>query len=333
MSKRVVVIRPATQVEGGSINLPIAITDVVNLQSSLNNRSLVGHIHSESEIDGLVGHLSGKAATSHTHEYEPIDNTILRSADIGVTVANYNHSHTGVYAAASGLIDHTNNYNNSHQVSFAQVISTLTENTDMPVGNNDFVIYGHTNEDSTISYYSKKLNNFAKKYKTKFIPGDAFQPSTTNGSAYATLYETTTNKNNIRYMDFAKDAIQYAEATWMLPLNWDGGTITAQFFWTCTGGSSSAGIVWGLKGRSFGNNELLDQELGTAQTVTDTWETDLANHKTSETSAITLAGTPAAGELIHLKAYREGTATADNLAVSARLLGVVIKYSVNSWSD
>lgn len=45
--------------------------------------------------------------TTHNHDgvYEPLDATILKDADIGVSVASQNHNHTGVYAPVLGADD------------------------------------------------------------------------------------------------------------------------------------------------------------------------------------------------------------------------------------
>lgn len=50
--------------------------------------------------------LDGKASTSHNHDgvYEPADATILKDADIGVTVAAQGHNHSGVYEPADATI-------------------------------------------------------------------------------------------------------------------------------------------------------------------------------------------------------------------------------------
>ena len=60
-----------------------------------------------SDQTDLNSALSGKSDTGHTHTgvYEPADATILKDADIGVTVAAQGHTHTGVYAPALGSDD------------------------------------------------------------------------------------------------------------------------------------------------------------------------------------------------------------------------------------
>lgn len=59
-----------------------------------------------SDQTDLNSALSGKAASDHVHTgvYEPADATILKDADIGVTVAAQGHTHAGVYEPADATI-------------------------------------------------------------------------------------------------------------------------------------------------------------------------------------------------------------------------------------
>lgn len=85
------------------------------------------------------------------------------------------------------------------------------------------------------------------------------------------------------------------------------------------------------------NNELLifagDVAFGTAQEVTDAYLTADDLHRSAETSEITLAGSPAAGDVVWFQAYRNATNGSDTLAADARLLGVIILYSTNTPTD
>lgn len=260
--------------------------------------------------------------------FEPADATILKDADIGVSIAAQSHSHS-YEPANSNIQSHISNTSNPHSATISQVMSGITEVTDSPDGLNDYMPFYDA---SASAWKYIKINNFAKRSKSIFIAAGAFIPSTTSGCAYATIAESSTNKQNIAYLDFSPTAIQYAETTFLMPDFWSGGTITAKFVWTATGGSATA-VRWGIAGRSYGDNELIDQALGTAVTVDDTWQTDLAVHHSPVSDAITIGGTPAGGELVQLRVYREGSASADTLAVNARLLGVILKYDVNKWGE
>lgn len=168
----------------------------------------------------------------------------------------------------------------------------------------------------------------AKTAGQLFLSGAGMWPSTTNGAAANAKVESATNKQNVYVLDFADGATKlFAEATVAMPSDWDGGTVTAEFFWL-TNGTGTGGVVWGCAGRSYGDQETLDQAFGTEQTVTDNGVAT-ANQvlKSSATGAITLGGTPAAGELVQFRVSRDPTNGSDTLAQTARLLGVMISYT------
>ena len=152
--------------------------------------------------------------------------------------------------------------------------------------------------------------------------------STTAGAATNAKVESTTNKQNVFVLAFAEGATTlYAEATVVMPSDWDGGTLTATFFWELAGTSTNS-VVWQCQGRSYGDAETIDQAWGTAQVIADAGSGTAGQVlKSGATPAITLAGTPAASELVQLRVLRDPTHASDNLAATARLLGVMVGYT------
>lgn len=89
--------------------------------SSLNWGILGGNLDNQTD---LKVRLSQKAAIDHNHDgtYEPADENILKSADIGVSIAAQAHNHNGTYEPANANIQsHITNTNNPHAVTKAQV--------------------------------------------------------------------------------------------------------------------------------------------------------------------------------------------------------------------
>ena len=153
-------------------------------------------------------------------------------------------------------------------------------------------------------------------------------PSTTNGAATNVKVEYVTNDQDLYHLDFADGATKlFAQATVAMPSDWNGGTVTAQFYWTKTGTSTNP-VLWGCAGRSYGDNEAIDQAWGTEITVQDAGQsTTNVVHISAATAAITLSGTPAAGELAQFRVSRDPTSGSDTLAATARLIGVMINYT------
>jgi hypothetical protein len=150
-------------------------------------------------------------------------------------------------------------------------------------------------------------------------------PSTTTGCAANAKVETGTNKLNYYALDFDAATQEYAEWSVIMPSDYNAGTVTAVFYWTAASGSGD--VVWGLQAMSGGNDDALDIAYGTAQEVTDTLIAAGDVHVTAATSAITIAGTPAAGDFVNFRVYRKAADGADTLAADARLLGVRVTFT------
>lgn len=172
------------------------------------------------------------------------------------------------------------------------------------------------------------VTKVVKTIQSLFLTATGATPSTTGGAATPVQVELGTNDIDLWLMDFDASTDESAQWTFAMPLNWDGGTVTAAFFWTANSTSTNS-VVWGAQGRAFGDDVTLDQAMGTAQTVTDA-NTATANqlHISSATPAITLAGSPAGGQLVQIKAYRDADNGSDTLAADARLIGIRLNYSV-----
>jgi hypothetical protein len=158
-----------------------------------------------------------------------------------------------------------------------------------------------------------------------FLSAAGMWPSTTAGCAANAKVEFGTNDVDMYTLDFDADADEYAQVSVWMPDDYDAGTVTAKFAWTAA--SSTGDVIWGLQGRAYANDDAIDAAWGTAQTVTDTLLATGDIHYTSATSAITLAGTPAAGELVQFRVYRDADAGGDTLAADGQLLGVKLTYS------
>jgi hypothetical protein len=175
---------------------------------------------------------------------------------------------------------------------------------------------------SNLDYLNNKVN-------AQFILlAGAMKPAAFSPAAPGEV-EMTTNKNNLVLMDFpgADGSLAEVDIAFPMPSDYGGGTVTAKFYWTANSTSTNA-VVWQIRARCVADDESLDGAYGTTQTVTDANKSSAYDLNISDaTPALTIAGTPAAGELVQWNIYRYADAAADTLAVTARLIAVAITYT------
>jgi hypothetical protein len=150
--------------------------------------------------------------------------------------------------------------------------------------------------------------------------------SQTNGANAINQVEAPTNHVNYIVADFLQSVQAFIEWQLALPADYNGGTLTAVFYWLSPTASTNS-VVWGLQGRAFANGNAIDAAYGTAQEVTQANGGNAVVNISTATAAITLAGTtPAAGQHAQFRAYRLGSGS-DNLAATARLLEIRVSYT------
>ena len=100
-----------------------------------------------------------------------------------------------------------------------------------------------------------------------------------------------------------------------------------------TAASGSGGVVFFLQGISYANSDAMDASWGTAVSSTDTLLTANDLHEGPTSTAITLAGTPAAGETVQFRIYRDISDASDTLTADAKLLGIYLKYTATQLAS
>lgn len=172
-----------------------------------------------------------------------------------------------------------------------------------------------------LDYLNAKINE-----EIQIGAGAMMSPIT--GGASPNQVEVGASTRNFATMDFPDGAsAKGAEFSLVLPSDYDGGTMTAIFHWTANSTSTNS-VVWQIAGVCFADDGTLDVAMGTYQTVTDANKSAAYDLNISAaTSAITIAGTPAAGKLCNFKILRDPTHASDDLAATAKLIAVVLTYT------
>lgn len=167
--------------------------------------------------------------------------------------------------------------------------------------------------------------------QTQYIPAQALTPTISNGCGSISYLETTAGNPDIIYLPFDSSSDEHAQFSVTMPNSWDLGTVTATFHWTAASGSG--GVAWGLQGVAVSDDDTIDVGQGTGVVVTDTFITAEDMHITSESSAITIGGSPAQGDHVFFMVYRDVSDAADTLAVDAYLIGVTLRYTTDAGND
>lgn len=156
------------------------------------------------------------------------------------------------------------------------------------------------------------------------------QPATTNGAA-AGVTETATNKVLYRTLDFDATTQEFAGFVLPMPKSWNEGAVTFRALWTAASGSG--GVAWALQGTAFSDDDALDTAYGTEQVVTDTLLSAGDLHRTAESTAITIAGSPAASDLVAFRVKRVPANVSDTLGVDAKLIGIELFITTDAGTD
>ena len=164
-----------------------------------------------------------------------------------------------------------------------------------------------------------------------FIPASAMWPRITNGCAFLAQSEMATSIVNIQTLDFDSSTQEFAQFQVSMPRKWNNGTITAEVYWTAALGSG--GVVFGLSGGAYSNDDALTVALGTAQTMTDTLLATNDLHITPTSSAITLAGSPADSDMLVFQLSRNPADGSDTLPNDAKVLGITLHLTTDAGKD
>jgi hypothetical protein len=165
-----------------------------------------------------------------------------------------------------------------------------------------------------------------------WIPRSDMIAATTSGPAASQL-ETTTNKVN--YLAFAFDATTQENAHFQkaMPKRWNEGTVTFQAYWSSTA-TDTDGVTWGLQGVALSDSDVFDAAFGTAQTVDDACQSTANElYITAESSAITIAGTPATNDLVAFRVFRDVADGNDTATEDALLVGIMLHVTTNAHND
>lgn len=321
----------ATDTTGGAVGDLIPFVDVSdsNASNKVTVQDLFTNVFANLTADTTGGATGDKllfsdASESNAAQTVTVDNLLTNGLQLLTTDA------TG--GATGDLIPFADasesNAGNKVTVAdlFYNAITNATDDT-TPETQADFVV---TRDNSASSYKKVRLDRVGIGKQTVWVPAGAMTARTTNGAASGTT-ESTTNKVMNKVLDFDTTTQEFAQFTVAFPKGWNEGTVTFIPYWTAASGSG--GVTWGLAGVAVSDDDVIDAAFGTAQTSADTLIATTDVHVGPESSAITIAGTPAAGDIVYFQVNRTVADANDTLAADARLIGIKLIYTIDSNVD
>ncbi len=171
--------------------------------------------------------------------------------------------------------------------------------------------------------------NSTDPYMIISLPAESWTPTTTSPCGGPTQIEAATNDIDYFALEFDASSDENAFKNFRMPDNWDAGPIQFRYVWTNAGGGSAETVVMELAGRSYANDDAIDQAVGTPIEVSDTWIAQGDIHYSGWSADVTLAGTAAAGEWVHLELMRD--VSEDDLTGDARIIEVQLRYRISQY--
>ena len=165
-----------------------------------------------------------------------------------------------------------------------------------------------------------------------WIPAAAMYPSTTNPCSGLTQVETTALRPDLKVLDFAAAADDFAQFSVAFPQSWNLGTISYQPFWTVTG-TDAGTVVWQLGGVAITSDETLNTAFGTLVATTALAHSTTSNDLmvSAESGAVTIAGSPADNDQCFFQINLDTSASGQTGVV--RLLGVKLFFTTDAAND
>ena len=162
-----------------------------------------------------------------------------------------------------------------------------------------------------------------------FASASGAKPQAATGCAPLATLTLGTNKQDVDYLAFDKDAIEYAQSIlFVMPSDYNGSTFTYQAIWTHPATTTNFKVAWAVEAVAYADDLALDTAWGTAVQVNDTGGTTSDYYISPASAAVTPGGTAAAGCGMKLRFSRVATdGTNDTLAVDAYLCGIKLTYT------
>lgn len=152
----------------------------------------------------------------------------------------------------------------------------------------------------------------------------SMKPSLTNGCQDIIAVSAGAGMPDMITLNFDATTSESCQFSIRMPTNWNEGTLTWDYQWSHPSTTTNFGVVFGLSAVAIGNDDTIAASFGTEITVTDTGGTTNDMYISPESSALTVAGSPQAGDVVYFLLQRKTSDGSDTLAVDARISGITL---------
>ena len=165
-----------------------------------------------------------------------------------------------------------------------------------------------------------------------WVPAAAMYPSTTNPCSDLEQVETTALRPDLKVLDFATGADEFAQFTVAFPKSWNEGVVTFQPFWTVTG-TNTGTVAWQLGGIAVTSDATINTAFGTLVATTALAHSGDSNDLmvSVESGDVTIAGSPSTDDVCFFQINRD--ISADNQSGDARLVGIKLFFTTDAAND
>ena len=243
------------------------------------------------------------------------------------------------------IIDNTksiNDENGNEQVKFATTGSAVNEVSVTNAASSNGPVLSATGGDTNIDLNLNPKGTGALKSATAavriagketiWIPATAMYGPTTNPADVA-LVETTATRPDLNVFDFDASTKQYTQFTIGMPKSWNEGTLTYQVYWSPST-TNTGNAIFGLQGVACADGDTIDVVYGTAINITDAGIGTVEDQQiTVESGAMTVAGSPAAGEQSYFQFFRDAADGSDTFTGECRVLGIKLFFTTDAAND
>ena len=266
--------------------------------------------------------LAGIAATQ-TLTNKTLTTPVLNSPDITGDTAAGDDAALG-YTAAEGLILTGQGSTSDVTIKNDADAAALT----VPTGTTNVSVVGDLLVGGSITDSGAAVK--VAGLETIYVPAAGMYPETTNGCSDLEQVELS-NGPELKCLDFAAGADDFAQFQVIFPKSWNEGTVTFQAFFTVTG-TNTGTVAWGLAGRSFADSADLNTAFGTQVVATAKAHSGTSNDidVAAVSGAVTIAGA-AADTLTIFQIARD--VSADSQTGAARLLGIKLFFTTDAAND